>query len=484
MTQNLIYRTYGIFLISVLILYGFSILLDARGYASLNNMDMWGQALLAREGLTKFDDVISAYPPLPYMLTIILDNIIPYNSANIPNLIAALLAGIVIAAWFHSSVSRQIGLARSLLCIALLGLNPLFLRIVSEGPGFVLMHWGLWLTAIGLFGLRRRSRINDLILVAMGLTVIAFSHPFGIILIFSCLPFLGLVIPPNKLRDAPVTTFMILLFPVLFLAASFFYINAVFSDGPFSFLGRITAESASLSGQYSSNFITSILLSIIGVLITAPIAVLLFFRSYGMPPIRFSIAALMASLFFAILLGYLFGWLPSLALSCSFAVTIAAACFVKWPKDMASVNSPLLLFLGLIGGLLVTIADTSHETSRWKDALANNQVSAADEDVQKLAEHIKGKKDILFDAHSIPSAITLRGNASGFWSRESDDFRRASLRRRTNASILIVRNRKSKFGSDGVGRIFPSLFDDGLTGYERTFDSKEWRAYSLKEVNE
>ena len=59
-----------------------------------------------------------------------------------------------------------------------------------EGPGFVLLHVGLWMTALGVFGLRRGEQVNDIILVSVGLCFMTFAHTFGIVMVFRSYHFL------------------------------------------------------------------------------------------------------------------------------------------------------------------------------------------------------------------------------------------------------------------------------------------------------
>jgi len=84
----------------------------------------------------------------------------------------------------------------------------------------------------------------------------------------------------------------------------------------------------------------------------------------------------------------------------------------------------------------------------------------------------------------VPTVVALRGDADGIWASETNEFRLTSYRRRTNASAIVVRDRKSEFGSDKVGRILPKLFDEGMSGYAKTFDGQTWRVYSLVEHSE
>lgn len=456
--------------------------MQARGYGSASNLDLWGRTLLANQGLIALDDLVTAFPPLPYLGTIALAWLFPGLGAGAPQLLAVLLAAGLAAAWF--SALRRTGfrtpaaLAATLLLVA----NPLFIRAVAEGAGFVLLHWGVWLLALGMFQLRRAHRVNDIILVSTALGLIVLAHPFGLVLAFACLPFVALVVPPDRLRAAPASVFLVLLFPLLFTLAAFAYVNWVFAGAPFHFLSTLSRETAGLGAGAASDPAGSVRLGVlaaIGLFAACPIGVSMFVRTAGMPPLRLAIGALLGLLIAATMLAALAGVLPALALVVSLGVPLAAACAVRWPHERPGRPAiVLMLTAGFAGALVVTFADRSPETERWRAALAGAAVAPPDAELAALGAVLAERQGVLFDAEAAPMVIAARGGARGIWSADTPEFRSAGMRGRTDAEVLVVRNRAAGLGADRVGRMFPDLYDKGRRGYARVFDSQRWRAYA------
>ena len=123
--------------------------------------------------------------------------------------------------------------------------------------------------------------------------------------------------------------------------------------------------------------------------------------------------------------------------------------------------------------------DNAHETERWRAAMLSRSVAESDPELTGLARALTGRERILFDAEAAPAVIALRNDATGVWSSGTQQFRLASLRNRTDADVLVVRNRASGLGSDRIGRIFPTLYDSGASGYRLAYDGARWRVYEL-----
>ncbi|MEP0190015.1 MAG: hypothetical protein ABJP70_06580 [Erythrobacter sp.] len=477
------YQTYFVVAFATLAYCAIALMLAARGYTSASNMELRGHAMMANSGLTTFDTVVSTFPPIPHVLSIAVDRLFPIAGWLGPTTIAAIIAAFLVGAWFAAFRRNGMKVWTALLVAALLALNPLMLRTVYEGAGFVLLHVGLWLTAIGVFGLRRGKHVNDIILVSLGLCFMVFSHPFGIVSVFSFLPFLALVIPPSRLRDAPSSMFVVMLFPLIFAVLSFIYVNWVFAEGPLTFVERISRATASL-GPVSESSIARAddfrtwAIVLIGVLAVCPIGVSMFLRTRRLAPLHFSIACLFVSLLASAILAGLYGLLPSSSLVVSLSITIAAACVARWPAEHVHRPEPILIGAGFIGGLVVSMADPTIETARWRSAMLNQEISIPNSEEAQLAKALRGKDSILFDADIAPAVVAQIGTANGILARSTEEFRMAELRGRTSANVIVVRSRGSIFGSDKVGRIFPEGFEQGFAGYETIFEGENWRAYS------
>ena len=366
---------------------------------------------------------------------------------------------------------------------AALALNPVFLRAATEGIGFMMIHWGLWLTALGTFSLRRGERVNDLMLVSVGLSLMAFAHPFGMLLVFASLPFLALVMPADRLRNAPIPMYLMLLFPMIFCLLSFMYVNWVFVGDGTAFIHTISREGAGLGADTApggnGSDVRNLLLSAVSLFAVSPVLFAFFVAARGMGPLRYAVLAVSATLLAGMFLSQTFGFFPSVSLAASLGVTAAAACVARWPISRLNRVELNLLSAGLIGGAGLLFVDNAHETERWRAAMLSRSVAESDPELTGLARALTGRERILFDAEAAPAVIALRNDATGVWSSGTQQFRLASLRNRTDADVLVVRNRASGLGSDRIGRIFPTLYDSGASGYRLAYDGARWRVYEL-----
>ncbi|MBW4331985.1 hypothetical protein KY084_14025 [Stakelama sp. CBK3Z-3] len=487
MTRNRIWSPL-VALVAGAALFALMLAMRANGYASASGLDLWGRTLLADDGLISVAQIVTAYPPLPYGGTLILAWLFPALGSAAPMLLAILLAVGLCTAWFASFRNSGFGLPAALLSTLFLSANPLFLRAVAEGPGFVLLHWGIWLLALGMFQLGRGHRVNDIILVAIALVIIVLSHPLGLVLAFAGLPFLALVVPADRLRRTPGAAIMVLMFPLLFTAASFAYVNWIFGGDPLHFIDTLSREAAGLGPARGAALATPFdsLLSgcraAVGLFVACPIGVAMFARTAGMPPLRLAVLALMGWLVAATALATLFGLLPPLMLVVGLGVPFAAACALRWPHERPGrPGIVLLLFAGLVGTTILTFVDQSSETTRWRAAATGQRVQPPDQNLAALGALLRNGGAILFDAEAAPLVVAARGRASGIWSAETPQFQLAGLRGKSDAAILVVRNRESRLGSDRVGRLFPDLYERGRPGYRRIYDSDRWRAYARVE---
>ncbi len=460
-----------------------AVLLWTRGYVSASNLDLQGRTLLTLGGMIRFENVVTAFPPLPYISAIGLGYVFPLSDTIDLAIASAVLAGLLVVAWFGAFRANGLSLLEAGAACAALALNPVFLRAATEGIGFMMIHWGLWLTALGTFSLRRGERVNDLMLVSVGLSLMAFAHPFGMLLVFASLPFLALVMPADRLRNAPIPMYLMLLFPMIFCLLSFMYVNWVFVGDGTAFIHTISREGAGLGADTApggnGSDVRNLLLSAVSLFAVSPVLFAFFVAARGMGPLRYAVLAVSATLLAGMFLSQTFGFFPSVSLAASLGVTAAAACVARWPISRLNRVELNLLSAGLIGGAVLLFVDNAHETERWRAAMLSRSVAESDPELTGLARALTGRERILFDAEAAPAVIALRNDAMGVWSSGTQQFRLASLRNRTDADVLVVRNRASGLGSDRIGRIFPTLYDSGASGYRLAYDGARWRVYEL-----
>jgi membrane protein XagC len=463
------------------VLFAYMLRLQSLGFISTYDLDLWGRAMLANGGLISTGTMVTSYPPLRYVAAMGLDAMFPTIGRTNVALLSALLGGGLATSWFAAFRVRKFGVARAALVTLLLVANPLFLRTVAEGGGFVVLQVGVWVLALGMLNLRRAHRVNDTILVAIALCIIAFSHPFGLAVTFAALPFLALVIPSEQLDKSPLSVFLMLLFPVLFSIAGFLYVNWVFTNDPFNFIATTSRDSASIGfpgGGFATNGAIGTVLAAGGILAACPVGVMMWVRTRKQVPLHLALLALGGTLLAATVLASGFGIAPDLSLTVGLAVAVAAACVAMWPRGAERSRTILLALIGgVIGGGIVVAIDRSGETARWRDAMLGHAVGPPNSELARLGRTLRGENDILFDAISAPIVVAERGSVAGITSASSESFQMKVLLRDFDDNVLVVRSSRSSVGSDRLGRALPTLFDDGMPGYRLLFDGTTWRAY-------
>ena len=472
---------FAVALVAMFALCAFLFGLQANGYESTSNLDQWGRSLLARSGGLSFADVVTAFPPIALIAMICLDWLAPQLGPLTPLVLSAALASALLTSWFSGMRAAGLGTRRSLIATALLGINPAFLHAVSEGAGIVLTLWGLWLLAIGMFNLRQETRTNDIILVAGALVLLGFSEPFGLIAACAAIPFLSVVVPPDLLAKSTGGVFIVLLFPFAFSVAGFLYVNWLFTGDPMHFSATFGqgAAGVDLRARYGPVPAPSVALAVAGLLLANPLGLWSLARFRRVGPLHRGTLAILGFAVSSILIGWAAGDLPAPAVTaglvCSLAAATGAVC-ARYSR-LRRVIVPAL-FAGLVGGSIVTFADHTAPTGRWRAAALSHRVAPLDPELRQLGLALRDRQGILFDAASAPIAVAARRTADGIHSAQSHAFRLASLTGRFNAPFLVVRSAESETGADALGRIFPGLFQNGAAGYRLIFDGLDWRIYA------
>ncbi|MCW2307718.1 hypothetical protein [Rhodobium gokarnense] len=459
-----------------------SLFLRAHGYAAVGERDLWGRALLVNAGVVPFETAATAFPPLPQMVAVSVNWLLPGLGPLALSLLVALLAAWLVTTWFVMLRKAKFGLAASLAVTALLAFNPIFVRAVTEGTGGVLVLLGVWLLALGIFNLRRSYRVNDIMLVSIALVVLAFSHPFGAVLAIASIPFLALVAPPDLLERSPISVFLVLLFPLAFSVLSFIFVNWILAGDAFHFLARAAANVASMSDRsgavFPPNMLVVAALAAAGTLVAAPITIVMAMQARTLQPLLLATIGLCAMLVSAIVFAALLGVAPPLALALGPAAVIAAACTVYWPDSRLHRRAIMLwLVAGFFGATVILVGDASPQTRQWLSAALGAEQGRMEEENALLARLLADSRDILLDAEAAGAVVAMRGSADGLLSADAFAVRIASTRREMTWPVVVVRNAASALGMDKVGRAFPELFEKGAPGYRMVFDGPTWRAY-------
>ena len=133
--------SYGMPIALGIALVALAFVLHARGYVSASNLDLHGRTLLSLEGLIRFEDIVTAFPPLPYITGIGLNHFVPVAGTTGLAVLSAMLAAALVLAWFWAFRANGLSLWEASAASAVLALNPVFLRGATEGINLVAQCW-------------------------------------------------------------------------------------------------------------------------------------------------------------------------------------------------------------------------------------------------------------------------------------------------------------------------------------------------------
>ena len=451
-------------------------MLAARGFSRGLTNDLIGMVLLGASAKIDTAQIISAYPPITYLTMLSLQKVTGLQGLAAARLLTALLAGALGAAWMASLLRARYKPLRAVVFVALLVLNPLFLRAVAGGPEFMLVLWGTWLLAANAFTLRATGGVNALILFSAALVILMFSMLLGAVFALAAMPFLLLAVPADIKGRSHVSAYMVLLFPVWFSLVSFAFVNWLLLHDALAFIpARLYEVSLRSDGIWQKAAMAAAL----GV-ISAPILAGLIARTRTRRLVRAPALGLAATLPLAGALAILVGATESIAAPLAPAIALSAAVAARWPLEVGrSRRVAVLLFAGLLGGCISLFLDRSN--AQFLDALlgttrpAERQTGAG-----QLGHFLAGRSGVLFDAVTYPAVVAARGSAEGLITSADDIFSLSLLRKRIEPAAVSVAVAAPDLArnADAISRVFPDLYSAGVPGFRLVYDQDGWRVWT------
>lgn len=452
--------------------------LQVNGYESASMLALSGDAVLAAEGRTGVSAFATAYPPLPHLLSFLVA-FTHLGTATPAAVAAALVGGIFAASLF--GIIRQAGTAigTSLFVVALLVANPLYLRALADGPDMALLLCAMLMLAHGLFGLTRDGTVQYAMAVAFALVLLAFSHHYGVLIVFAALPFLALSAPRTLVARAPGGLFLALLFPIAFTLLGFAYIGWLFAGAPWAFLSD---PDATLVGSPDRTItIGYALLAALAIAVSSPQLPALIVRAVGRQILTIPALALGGTILVAVVLATASGSGLSTLLLLSPAVAIGSVCASRWPspryRGLAGVT---LAAIGLLGGFMVAQRVDDDADRTWRQA-ALGKPSDQNHPLLAVATYLRDRKRVLVDAVSHPELVALRQTARGLVVPGDPRFELALLSiRPTEPLIAVPASTDPTVTQDRIRQAFSDFFDEGAPGYRVVYSDADWRIYEAQ----
>lgn len=457
--------------------------LGANGFFSADVMRATGFGILDAEGHSTFAEFVTRYPTLPSVATMTATWAAPWSPLPQPLLVSAGLGGLIIVglAWGY----RKAGYDRwvTLALVALVALNPVFLRLMSEGEAFWPVAGGT-LFAAGMLRLRHGVVVTNAIIIAIAMFLLIPSHKVGITLVISALPFLVLACPPSILSISAVGAYMALLFPSLFLVLSLVYVSQVFQGDALAFVADVMRDwnlspiVVPTAGEHMDPT-GGVLAGLLSVALVAPIMPAMLVMGWQNVALRMANIALLATACVSVTLCLIaFPQMePVTALGPILGFAAAAVSWIpRWRRRQAIAIA--LALLGLIGSAISLGLDGRSESTRWIRAALGEPAGPSPLDpMVDLGARLAGHDGIMLDPEVMPEAIAARRTSKGLILPTDGEFRRTFMTRILTAPAIVVLDPDRWLRPDRIGRNFPDFYGRGADGYQLAYDGGYYRIY-------
>lgn len=445
---------------------------ETNGFVSADVTELWAKVLVLSDGPSAFRATDAIYPPLPFMMALAVQSGAGgLSTVPVPLLISAALAALMMVMWFNNlRENGQFTLWGALATTALLGLNPFFLRAVTDGPATVLAVIGTWVFARGIVNLRLTGNAPDMMKVAVGLLVAALSNSYGLLLCLGAMPFMIVAARPSLLVSSPVGYLMAMYFPVLVGCISVLFVSAVFDSRLLPLLSEGGAE-------VTSNETLTMALAVV------PVVLVMIFRTVMAPRYFMPLIAAFGTVLSAFVLN-VFLYVesdPVIAMAPMVAVAAVAARF--WPPlHLREPICVVLLALWCILALGIMGRAPGAETRAWTRALAGFSVETVDL-TQDVAAFLSDKSGIMIDVEQNPDLVTDLRHIDRLILAGEPGYERVMQGALPEADYLVVGLRtQGGQEADQLLLRFPDLRNSGVPGYREAYQNAEWRIFERADL--
>ncbi len=456
-----------------------------HGFLPNDAISLWAGAIIAGDGQISIGRIVAAYPTIPFLATAALEYIAPAGTPT-PALLAATLIGLLAGIWFVALRGVGLSLVVAGAATAMLIFHPALLRAAIGGPSEMLVAVSLFVLANALFDLRARGAAPEVMVVALMLLVLAFSHPMGAAIACAAVPYLVFAVRPALVANSAFNVVIALIFPTLFSVAAFAYVSWVFPGSGWSFYAApaesLAAWSAGVTDLFGGGFtgvdaLDAAFAFIIALALGAPLALATVWHIRRRQPLVAPAIVLAAATVTAAAISVATGWFGDPAAVAVAAPVLSAVMLIRIPEARAPRGRMLtLLALGWLGGALaLALVDPRAVAQLGSAGLQGdrNRLEALN-----LGHAIAGRDGILVDTDNAPAVVVGRGDAVGLLSPGDERFFLALLFGRLNAHFVAVPDPQTAAGQqDRINRSFPSLFRLGRPDYRLVYRNTSWRLY-------
>ncbi|WP_163852090.1 hypothetical protein [Pseudooceanicola aestuarii] len=439
---------------------------QAHGFTSPAVTELWAKAIVQIDGSGQFAASDAFYPPVPFALTLLIQSLPGQSAAPGPIVLSALLGATILLLWFRN-LRRVAGISLpgSLVTVALLGLNPVFLRALADGPETMLTLLGTWLFARGIVNLRLTGNAPDMMKVAVGLLTVALSDSYGLMISLGAVPFLIVAARPSMIATSSFGYLFAMFYPVAAAVGSLIFVSLIFNS----------ALVPQLLEQPSPVPLAEHLLILSGVV---PVALMVAFRHILMPRLFMPIVAAVGTVLGAYVLNIFFNVEgdPLIAIVPMLGVVVAGLRF--WPP--VRLREPLIIVMlafNLMQSVLVVSNTSVAETRDWLQASLGRS-SDADDPTRQAAQFLRDKDGIMLDVERNPAMVVAIGTADRLVTSGQPAYDWALEGGVPQAPYIVVpKVTEGAPAADRVLRRFPELHHDRLAGYDEIYGNSRWRVF-------
>jgi hypothetical protein len=445
------------------------------GYWPDQTANLAGRAILSAAGVAELAPQLAAFPPLPYLLLSLVELVAQPLGLSSVALTTALLAAALLVSIIRAL--RQAGFAMGAIIafVLIYASNPLTLHSIVRGPQGMLLLCSVWMFGRGLFGFRTTGGVNALLALSLSLPLMALTSVRGAVIAVSAVPFLLLAVPPDLRQRADASTYLVLLFPLLFAGLFMMAIAAMLLQDPFGFVTVEMMETGRWSGRPWYRILAASIAVVLGCCV---IAIGLILRARHRLPLQSAAGALLATLVLSVVLLAMFGIAESALQALSIAPTAAMVILVQWPREE---NRLLRTGALLLIGWLVASAFAVADGRPFRDPLAlvvGRGPRMAAPTAPALGQWLAGKESVMIHALDHPEVVAARGSADGLVTIASPVFAVSLLSRRVFTEHVVLREHLPGISDDAISRAMPGLYRNGPPGYRLTYDAGGWRVWS------
>jgi hypothetical protein len=459
----------------------------AAGYVNAGALRLWADSIMAWETESFAQDRIAVvYPQLRFYLSLLFFALMPDPRAAGLGLFGAATAAIVVLIWIAMLRNGGWGRVTSVLAAILLALHPAFLWSATRAGGEPLSLIGMTLIGACVLSLAHAYSLSVFITTALLLAVYFVVDERFPFLLVALVPLLPVFASPKIIRLGPGGFFIVTLMPLVSAFLAFVYVSWVFTGDPLRF---VEGESSVLAGAYYTQEAHPWLMRHGGQL-AAPLATAFALAVAAAPAAVAGLAivaraprefAAIALMIVTPVVGLAVATLTRFAahpLEFLFLLPVAscvAMCCARGRAQRALLVA--LALVGQLGGWAMFAAWADADRRHWRGALFG-PVTETMTGERKLAAFLRdGPPTLIDDALGFP-VIAALASTRNLVLPATTEFRLAITARQVDVAQIAIPDPRQGFGRrDRLNQNFPSLWDDGLPGYELVYDQAGWRVY-------